>query len=174
MDSFAVSIASGVILKDVKFRESLLIGFFMGGFQALMTGIGFLLGSSFKGYIESWDHWIAFGVLVLLGGKMIVEGLKHESERCFCPTKIAVLSLLALATSIDALAVGLSFAFLVDSVAQSASIIGGVAFLFSVIGVYLGAGFGTSRKLRVEIIGGIILIGIGTKILIEHAVLHLA
>lgn len=174
MDSFAVSIASGVILKKVKWNEGILIGFFMGGFQALMTFIGYMLGSSFKGYIEIWDHWIAFGLLLFLGGKMIIEGLKHESDRDFCPTKIAVLSLLALATSIDALAVGISFAFLLENVVPAAIIIGGITFAFSVAGVIIGARFSNFRKFRVEIIGGIILIGIGIKILIEHAVLHLA
>lgn len=174
MDSFAVSIASGVILKKVKVNEALLIAFFMGGFQAMMTLLGFLLGTTFNEYIQAWDHWIAFILLSLLGGKMIYEGFKHESERNFCPTKLAILSLLALATSIDALAVGLSFSFLMLSAVRPSVIIGLVAFLFSFGGVILGARFKKARRFRVEIIGGIILILIGVKILVEHAVLGLA
>ena len=174
MDSFAVSIASGVILKNGRWNHGILIGFFMGGFQALLTFVGYILGSMFKGHIEAWDHWIAFGLLSLIGGKMIIEGFKHESERNFNPTKLSVLTVLALATSVDALAVGLSFAFLINSITLPAIIIGVVTFLFSGFGVLIGAKFINSRKFRVEIIGGVILIAIGVKILIEHAVLNLA
>lgn len=174
MDSFAVSIASGVILKQVQFQDASLISLFMGGFQALMTIAGYLLGTSFNDSIQAWDHWIAFGLLFLLGGKMIIEGLKHESERDFCPTKLTVLSLLAFATSIDALAVGISFAFLTPAVLRPAVIIGIVTVVFSFVGVFLGANVKNSGKYKVEFIGGIILIGIGIKILLDHLVFCVA
>ncbi|MFB6317039.1 manganese efflux pump MntP family protein [Saccharicrinis sp. FJH54] len=172
MDSFTVSVSCGVIHRKVILRDFLLTAFFMGLFQGGMTMIGYYLGLSFKEHIESLDHWIAFGLLFFLGLKMIYEGSKHEAKRNFCPSKLNVIIGLSIATSIDALAIGVSFAILLNSAPINAStIIAVTTFFMSLIGIFMGARFSKSRKLPFEIIGGIILIGIGLKILLEHTVL---
>ena len=168
MDSFAVSIACGVIHKRILIREFTLTALFMGVFQAGMTIIGYYLGLGFKHYISQWDHWVAFLILVFLGIKMIAESFKEEEEKLFCPSKISVMTTLAFATSIDALAVGLSFALLTDNPFTPATIIGIVAFLLSYIGIFLGANFASYRKIPFEMVGGVALIIIGIKILVEH------
>jgi manganese efflux pump family protein len=168
MDSFAVSVACGVIHKRVLIREFTLTALFMGTFQAAMTIIGYYLGIGFRQYIEQWDHWAAFLILGFLGIKMIVESFKEEEQRLFCPSKISVMTTLAFATSIDALAVGLSFALLMDNPFAPATIIGIVAFILSYVGIFLGANFSLNRKIPFEMIGGIALIIIGIKILVEH------
>jgi len=169
MDAFAVSIASGVTLKRVRLSYALRIALFFGGFQAVMPLIGWLVGSSFSSYIAAFDHWVAFGLLAFIGGKMIYEStILKEAEKKTDPRKLIVLFVLAIATSIDALAVGLSFSVLQVQIVNPVIIIGVVTFLLSFLGVYLGGKFGSIFENKIEFIGGIILIGIGLKILIEH------
>ena len=169
MDAFAVSISSGIILKRPTISHALRMALFFGGFQALMPAIGWLLGLGLKDYISNFDHWIAFVLLLLIGGKMIYEALysKEEDVRSD-PTKFFVLLMLAIATSIDALAVGVSFALLLTSIVVPITIIGITTFIFSFIGVFLGQHLGSLFGNKVEILGGVILIGIGSKILFEH------
>ncbi|MGL5786881.1 MAG: manganese efflux pump MntP family protein [Bacteroidales bacterium] len=171
MDSLAVSIAAGIILDKFKIRNIFRIAFFMALFQGMMPLFGWLAGVNFKSQIEAYDHWIAFGLLSFLGIKMIREGIgfgKQEDESCFDPTKIATIISLSFATSIDALAVGVSFAFLQIKVILPVIIISITTFLFSFAGASFGTKFGNKYNLPMEIIGGIILIGIGLKILLEH------
>lgn len=175
MDCLAVSIASGIILKRIQWRPMLVMAFFFGLFQAIMPLLGWLGTSTFSHLIESVDHWIAFAILAFLGGRMIKESFKEE-DCCqrFNPASLKVVITMAIATSIDALAIGVSFAFLgiksCSSILYPVGIIGFVSFLMSLIGLIFGIRFGCgiARKLRAELWGGIILILIGTKILIEH------
>ena len=175
MDAFAVSICKGLSMKKVKWQHAAIIGLFFGGFQALMPFIGWLLGSQFEQYITKVDHWIAFGLLSIIGGKMLYEAIKgdDEEEECGCckdneKFSIKELFVLAIATSIDALAVGITFAFLKYPVAKAVTIIGVTTFIISVAGVYIGNFFGARFKKKAEIAGGVILVGIGIKILLEH------
>ena len=175
MDCFAVSIASGIILKRVRMRPMLIMALAFGFFQALMPLLGWIGASFFSHLIENIDHWIAFAILAFLGGRMVLESFKDEDCRHeFDPTSLKVASALAVATSIDALAVGVSFAFLgvrsFSSILPSIGIIGFVSFALSFVGLMFGIRFGCgiARKLRAELWGGVILIIIGTKILIEH------
>jgi putative Mn2+ efflux pump MntP len=169
MDCFAVSIASGVILRDLKLRKAFKIGLFFGLFQALMPCVGWLAGVGMKSFISGCDHWIAFGLLGLVGGKMIYESFKPKgAKKEINPLNLAVLLTLSLATSIDALAVGVSMAFLEMAIILPVIIIGAVAFLVSVAGVYAGHRFGHIFGSKIEAAGGMILIAIGLKILIEH------
>ena len=175
MDCFAVSIASGIILKRVRMRPMLIMALAFGFFQALMPLLGWIGASFFSHLIENIDHWIAFAILAFLGGRMVLESFKDEDCRHeFDPTSLKVVSALAVATSIDALAVGGSFAFLgvrsFSSILPSIGIIGFVSFALSFVGLMFGIRFGCgiARKLRAELWGGVILIIIGTKILIEH------
>ena len=175
MDCFAVSIASGIIMKSIRLRPMLSMAFAFGFFQALMPLLGWIGASFFSHLIEDWDHWIAFAILVFLGGRMVCESFKDEECRHeFDPTNLKVLLTLAVATSIDALAVGISFAFLgtysIYTILPPIGIIGLVSFVLSLAGLMFGIcfGHGLARKLRAELWGGIILIAIGTKILIEH------
>ena len=175
MDCLAVSIASGIILKRNQWRPMLVMAFFFGLFQAIMPLLGWLGASTFSHLIESVDHWIAFAILAFLGGRMIKESFKEE-DCCqrFNPASLKVVITMAIATSIDALAIGVSFAFLgiksCSSILYPVGIIGFVSFLMSLIGLIFGIrlGCGIARKLRAELWEGIILILIGTKILIEH------
>ena len=175
MDCFAVSIASGIILKRVRMRPMLIMALAFGFFQALMPLLGWIGASFFSHLIENIDHWIAFAILAFLGGRMVLESFKDEDCRHeFDPTSLKVVSALAVATSIDALAVGVSFAFLgvrsFSSILPSIGIIGFVSFALSFVGLMFGIRFGCgiARKLRAELWGSVILIIIGTKILIEH------
>ena len=175
MDCFAVSIASGIILKRVRMRPMLIMALAFGFFQALMPLLGLIGASFFIHLIENIVHWIAFAILAFLGGRMVLESFKDEDCRHeFDPTSLKVVSALAVATSIDALAVGVSFAFLgvrsFSSILPSIGIIGFVSFALSFVGLMFGIRFGCgiARKLRAELWGGVILIIIGTKILIEH------
>ena len=174
MDAFAVSICKGLSMKKVKWQHGVVIGLFFGGFQALMPFIGWLLGNQFEQYITKVDHWIAFGLLGIIGGKMLYEAIKgDEEEECECGKNIEKLDIkelfiLAIATSIDALAVGITFAFLKYPVGKAVTIIGVVTFIISLAGVYIGNFFGARFKKKAEIAGGIILVGIGVKILLEH------
>lgn len=175
MDCFAVSIASGIIFKRFRWRPMLVMAFFFGLFQALMPFLGWLGASTFSHLIESVDHWIAFVILAFLGSRMIRESFKDEDCRKeYNPANLKVVLTLAIATSIDALAVGISFAFLgmkdCSQILPPIGIIGFVSFVMSILGLSFGIRFGCgcACKLRAELWGGIILIVIGTKILIEH------
>lgn len=175
MDCFAVSIASGIILKRTRWKPMLIMAFTFGLFQTIMPFIGWMFAKSFSHFIESIDHWIAFAILAFLGGRMIWESFKEE-ECCqlFNPTSLKVVFTMAIATSIDALAVGISFAFLgvqnYNEILSPILIIGLVSFVMSLIGLIFGiqCGCGIARKLKAELWGGIILVIIGLKILIEH------
>jgi len=171
MDCLAISITSGIILKRFRFSEAFRIALLMGLFQALMPVAGWWLGSGFKELIADFDHWVAFGILLLLGAKMVYDGIFPEKDACFDPLNWIVLLGLAVATSIDAMAVGLSFAFLPMDVTLPFIIIGVITFLISLSGVYVGCKFGHKVPFPSEIMGGIILALIGTKILIEHTLL---
>jgi putative Mn2+ efflux pump MntP len=175
MDCLAVSIASGLILKRICWRPMAQMAFLFGLFQMTMTLIGWIFASHFSHMIEGVDHWIAFCLLVFIGGRMIIESFKKEDKRIFDPTKLKIVFTLAIATSIDAMAVGISFAFLGlkagnGNILSASFVIGLVSFVISWTGLLIGIFFGNSfaRKLRAEMWGGIILIGIGVKILIEH------
>ncbi len=173
MDAFAVSICKGLSMRKVNRKQALVIGLFFGGFQALMPLIGWALGIQFEEYIANIDHWIAFVLLALIGGKMIKEALEAgdediEIEQMDPPLKIREMFLLAIATSIDALAVGVTFAFLNYPIVEAITIIGVTTFVISIIGVYVGNFFGNRYKKKAELAGGIILVLIGLKILLEH------
>jgi len=171
MDAFAVSVTSGITIKELKIRNALKIALFFGLFQAVMPVIGWLAGLSLRALISSIDHWIAFGLLFIVGCKMIYESFNLASDkRTINPLDVYILLMLSLATSIDALAVGVSFAFLKVSIATPVIIIGVVTFGLSFLGVYIGDRFGHFFEKKIEIAGGLILIGIGIKILIEHLV----
>jgi putative Mn2+ efflux pump MntP len=165
MDAFAVSISCGIGVDRVKFTNALLIG----SFQAFMPIIGWYCGVYIEQYMSAVDHWIAFGLLCLVGGRMIYEAFKkYKESKVFDPGKISVLLLLAFATSIDAFAVGLSLALLKVNILVPVIIIGSVTFALSYGGVYLGNRIGTLFGKKIEALGGLILIGIGVKILIDH------
>ncbi len=173
MDAFAVSICKGLSMRKVNKKQCLVIGLFFGGFQALMPFIGWVLGSQFEQYITSIDHWIAFILLGFIGGKMVVEAIREKDEavevgKMDPSLDFKEMFILAIATSIDALAVGITFAFLQVPIVEAVSIIGITTFVISVIGVYVGNFFGNRYKKKAELAGGIILILIGLKILLEH------
>jgi len=169
MDAFAVSVVTGSVYRDLKVRHALRMALFFGGFQAAMPIIGFLAGLSLRRYIAAYDHWIAFGLLAAVGGKMIYESLKIESaEKNLDPSNLLVLLALAVATSIDALAIGISLSMLTAGIVGSAAIIGAVTFVLSYAGIEIGKRFGHFFESKIEILGGLILIAIGVKILIEH------
>lgn len=169
MDAFAVSVASGMGIANIKTGHIVRIALFFGGFQALMPVVGWLAGLTLRGYIAPMDHWVAFLTLAFLGGKMIYEArFMSEGDRCKPSVDYAVLLGLAIATSIDALAVGVTFAVLDVSVIEPVIIIGLVTFAMSYAGVMIGRKFCNFPGAKVEILGGLILIGIGLKILIEH------
>ena len=173
MDAFAVSICKGLSMRKVNKKQCLVIGLFFGGFQALMPFIGWVLGSQFEQYITSIDHWIALILLGFIGGKMVVEAIREKDEavevgKMDPPLDSKEMFILAIATSIDALAVGITFAFLQVPIVEAVSIIGITTFVISVIGVYVGNFFGNRYKKKAELAGGIILILIGLKILLEH------
>mgnify|MGYP001809832053 CR=1 FL=1 len=169
MDAFAVSVTSGVAITHMRVRHAMLIGGFFGAFQAIMPLLGWLAGHWAKNVIQNYDHWIAFVILSLIGGKMIWETrIQKEAEEVTDPLNISILFLLAIATSIDALAVGVTFSFLDVSILQPVLLIGAITFALTFIGTYIGKLFGHLFEDKLEILGGVILIGIGTKILIEH------
>jgi putative Mn2+ efflux pump MntP len=170
MDCFAVSISSGFVIKNLRLNHALLIAFFFGFFQSLMPLTGWFAGLSVIHLISTLDHWVAFGLLSFIGGKMIFESFELDEEKKWMnQMKLSVLLLLSVATSIDALAVGFSFAVLKIHIIVPIIIIGIVAFLFSFAGVYIGDKFGHFFERKIEFAGGLILIGIGIKILIEHS-----
>lgn len=169
MDSLAVSVTGGALIQDYKHRHMVKVGLVMGFFQAGMTLAGYLAGLGFKTHITAFDHWIAFLLLLYLGGKMIYESTRSKEEDCNTnPLRYKTLCGLGIATSIDALAIGISLACLGSAIALEALTIGVVTFLISASGVYFGNHFGRKIDLKLDLIGGLILIAIGTKILIEH------
>lgn len=169
MDAFAVAICKGLSTRTLKRKHYLLTGAWFGGFQALMPAIGYFLGSAFENYITSFDHWVAFALLLLIGGNMLKEGFSGNDESCDDSFAIKTMLLLALATSIDALAVGVTFALLPDvNIALAVSLIGVITFILSCIGLKVGNIFGAKYKSKAEIAGGTILILMGLKILLEH------
>ena len=169
MDCFAVSITRGILRKRLHLGEALTIAFFFGFFQTFMATLGWVLASYFAGQISGIDHWIAFVLLLAVGLKMLYESFKDEGESKR-PEKLDIPTLLtlSLATSIDALAVGVSFAFLDTSIVVPVLVIGAVSFLFAVAGALVGSRAGKYVGSKAELVGGLILIGIGLKILIEH------
>ena len=168
MDAFAASVCKGLNMKKINWRQSLIIALFFGGFQALMPLIGWGLGRQFEHLITSYDHWIAFVLLCYIGGKMIWDVCQGEGETCPVSFSLRDVLLLAIATSIDALAVGVTFAFLQVNILPAVTLIGVITFLLSMAGVKAGSIFGIRYKSRAEIAGGGILILMGVKILIEH------
>ena len=168
MDAFAVSIAKGIVVSSQRRKFALLLGGFFGGFQMLMPAIGWLIGLSFEKTIMSVDHWIAFGLLAFIGAKMIYDSKQKEKQEREEQLRLHSILVLAVATSIDALMVGLSFAFLKTSILEPILIIGLVTFLLSIIGFYFGCGLGRVFGNKIKIVGGLILILIGFRILLEH------
>jgi putative Mn2+ efflux pump MntP len=169
MDCFAVSMSCGIVMKDFNRRDALTLGLFFGGFQAMMAFLGWLGGTGFAGHIESIDHWIAFALLLIIGAKMIHEGLEKDEECANLDIRnLRVLLVLSMATSIDALAIGISYAFLEVEIVVPVILIGLVSLIFAIAGSTLGKNMGERFGKRMEIIGGIILIMLGLKILIEH------
>ena len=169
MDCFAVSIASGIILKRVRMRPMLIMALAFGFFQALMPLLGWIGASFFSHLIENIDHWIAFAILAFLGGRMVLESFKDEDCRHeFDPTSLKVVSALAVATSIDALAVGISLAILRANIWVCSSWIGIITFTLSALGVRLGKKLGDKFQRSAGLLGGLVLICIGIKILVEH------
>lgn len=168
MDAFAVAVCKGLALKKVKPAHAAWVGLWFGGFQALMPAIGYFIGVQFAGYITAIDHWVAFVLLGAIGGNMIKEALSNEEEEADASLTCKKMLPLAIATSIDALAVGVSFAFLNVNIGLAASFIGCVTFVLSAIGVKVGSLFGAKYKSRAELVGGVILIALGVKILLEH------
>ena len=169
MDAFAVSVVSGSVYRQLHIKHALRMAVFFGGFQALMPLIGSLAGLSAKDYIADYDHWVAFGILGAVGGKMIYEAFKIKSvEENFDPSNIIVLLALSVATSIDALAVGLTLSLITSSIAIAVTMIGLITFALSYLGVFIGKKFGHFFENKIEILGGLILIGLGVKILIGH------
>ena len=171
MDAFAVSICKGLGMRKVNYRHTFLIALFFGGFQALMPLAGWLLGRQFERYITAVDHWIAFGLLALIGGNMLRDAFRNEPEStsgCGDRLDLKELLLMAIATSIDALAVGISFAFLGVNIWLAIAVIGITTFVICTVGVFVGNRFGTRYQKRAAIAGGVILILLGLKILLEH------
>lgn len=172
MDAFAVSVAKGITVERVEVRHALSAGIWFGAFQALMPLLGYVLGAGFSTLVSDWDHWIAWLLLTFIGGNMLREALfGKDGERESNDFGARIMLPLAIATSIDALAVGVSFAFLGMPVAVPVAIIGVTTFVFSYAGVYLGHSFGSGFKSGAEAVGGLVLMGIGLKILIEHTLM---
>lgn len=168
MDAFAVSICKGLSVRKYSKKQSVIAGLYFGGFQAGMPVIGWLLGKQFENLIKGVDHWIAFVLLALIGANMIRESLKKDDEDFNSSFSPKTMLPLAVATSIDALAVGVTFAFLDVQIAPAVSVIGAITFAFSAAGVKIGNVFGAKYKSKAELAGGIVLVCIGIKILIEH------
>ena len=168
MDAFAVAVCKGLALKKIGAGKALLVGLWFGGFQGLMPFIGYLLGTGFEDKIKAIDHWVAFILLGLIGLNMIREACSGEEEEADACLDVKSMLLLAVATSIDALAVGITFAFLKVNIVMAVSTIGVITLILSAVGVYIGHIFGEKYKAKAEMAGGIILILIGLKILLEH------
>ena len=167
MDAFAVSVCKGLSTQTLQRRHYLIVGAWFGGFQALMPTLGYLLGSAFEQYITSVDHWVAFILLSVIGGNMLKEAFSKDEETADASFAPKAMLLMAVATSIDALAVGVTFAFLEVNIIYAVLFIGTITFLCSAAGVKIGSLFGLKYKAKAEVCGGIILIVIGAKILLE-------
>lgn len=170
MDAFAVSICKGLAMKKITFKQAGIVGLWFGGFQALMPTLGFLLGTTFASFVNVVADWIAFILLALIGGNMIKEALSGEEEEANASLDFKTMLLLAIATSIDAFAVGVSFAFMEigSLIIPAVLFIGVITFVLSMVGVKVGNVFGTKYKSKAELAGGIILILLGVKIILEH------
>lgn len=173
MDAFAVSVCKGLGMRKLSKKQALIIGLYFGGFQALMPFVGWLLGSQFQKYITSIDHWIAFILLGFIGGKMMIEAVREWNEEevvdvMDAPIDHKNMLVLAVATSIDALTVGITFAFLGTPIVEAITIIGITTMVISIAGVVVGNFFGSRYKSKAEFIGGLILVLLGLKILLEH------
>ena len=168
MDAFAVAVCKGLALRKVNLGQMALVGLWFGGFQALMPLIGYFVGVQFREQITAIDHWVAFGLLAVIGGNMIREALSKEEECPDASLTVKAMLPMAVATSIDALAVGVSFAFLSVNIGAAVSFIGVITFLLSMVGVKVGSLFGAKYKSRAELVGGIILILMGRKTLVEQ------
>ncbi len=167
MDALAVAICKGLSMPKMNYKNAVITGCFFGGFQALMPLIGFLIGTEFKDSITAIDHWVAFMLLLIIGINMIKES-RSECEKVDPSFSLKNMTVLSLATSIDALAIGVTFAFLQVNIIPAVSIIGITTFVLSFAGVKIGNAFGTRFKSKAELLGGVILIVVGIKILIEH------
>ncbi|MDO5111178.1 MAG: manganese efflux pump MntP family protein [Clostridia bacterium] len=169
MDAFAVAVCKGLNMPRLNYRQGVVIALFFGVFQAVMPLIGWFLGQQFASSISAFDHWIAFALLSFIGGKMILEALKKDTgDEASARFDLTEILILAIATSIDALAVGITFAFLNVSIGSSVCLIGATTFVLSFIGVLVGHKFGAKYKNKAELFGGVILVLIGVKILLEH------
>jgi putative Mn2+ efflux pump MntP len=171
MDAFAVSVCKGLAMQKIDWKKMVIVGAWFGGFQALMPTIGYWVGSLFESYITAFDHWIAFVLLAFIGGNMIKEAFEKDEDGdddTNASLSFKVMLLLAIATSIDALAVGVTFAFLQVNLPFAVLFIGATTFVLSAIGVKVGSVFGTRYKSKAELAGGVILVLLGVKILLEH------
>lgn len=168
MDAFAVAVCKGLSIKKIDFKTPVIVGLWFGGFQALMPLIGYVLGVQFSDKIAAVDHWIAFVLLGLIGANMLKEAFSKEQEKADASLSAMAMLPLAVATSIDALAVGVTLAFLNVNIVIAVSAIGVVTFIISALGVKIGNVFGARYKAKAEVTGGIILIILGIKILIDH------
>ncbi len=170
MDAFSISVASGGIYRHLRLRHGLRMAVFFGLFQAVMPILGYLAGKSMESFIQGYDHWIAFGLLLIIGGKMLYEAfkIKEVESKPNDPTNLAVVFALSVATSIDALAVGVTLSLITEHVFTAAAAIGVITFVISGIGWWIGQKIGTFFENKLEIIAGLVIIGIGLKILIEH------
>lgn len=170
MDAFAVAVCKGLSMKRMDLKKATIIALYFGIFQAIMPLIGFFLGNRFEYLIDKLDHWVAFGLLSITGVNMIYESLKNEEDDINDCIDVKTMFILSISTSIDALAVGITFAFFKINLAIAISIIGVITFILSIIGVKIGNKFGDKIKNRAELLGGIVLIIIGLKILISHTI----
>ena len=168
MDAFAVSVCKGLSVRKATAKHALCVGLYFGGFQALMPLIGYLLGTQFESFITSVDHWIAFVLLSFIGGNMIREALSREEEKLDDSFSFKTMMTLAVATSIDALAMGVTFAFLRVNIVPAVLLIGATTFVLSAAGLKVGNVFGAKYKSRAELFGGVVLVLMGLKILLEH------
>lgn len=169
MDAFAVAVCKGLATDKLRLKHLVIVGLWFGGFQALMPAIGYFLGSTFERYITAVDHWVAFVLLAIIGGNMIKEAVTGEGECADASLGFKVMLTMAVATSIDALAVGVTFGLLPDvNIVAAVSLIGVITFVMSALGVKVGNVFGSRWKSRAELLGGVILVLLGLKILLEH------
>lgn len=168
MDAFAVSVCKGISMKKMNWKKAIIIGLYFGGFQALMPTIGYFLGAAFQSLITSIDHWIAFILLGIIGGGMIKESFGDDEENRNDDVSFKIMIVLAIATSIDALAIGITFAFFNVNLVLAISLIGIITFILSVFGTKIGNRFGNKYEKKAEFLGGVILVLLGIKILLEH------
>lgn len=168
MDAFAVSLCKGLSMKKMSWKKAFIVGLYFGVFQGLMPVIGYFLGATFESLVTKIDHWIAFGLLSVIGINMLKEAFSNDSENCNDNVDFKTMVVLAIATSIDALAIGITFAFLQTNIMLASLVIGIVTFIISILGVKIGNKFGDKYERKAELVGGLILILMGIKILLEH------